>query len=113
MLVEIDHEYLILWIAGACKYHGGANHIGALRTHASAVVNHQANCDGDIFVAERLNLLKDLIFVDLEVFLAESGDRSAFTVPHSGPQDNQFHPRSDRVRTNLVRLWDVLRHRNT
>ena len=106
MLVEIDHEYLILWIAGAHKCQGGSDHIRALRTHASAVVNHQANCDGDIFVTKRFDLLKNLIFVDLKVFLAESGDWSAFMIPHSCPQDNQVHVRSDRVRASLVRLWD-------
>jgi hypothetical protein len=99
-------------IAGAHERQGGANHIGALRTHASAVVHHQADGDRDIFVAKRLNLLKDLIFVNLEIFLAESGDRSAFTVPHCCPQDNQVHIHSDRERTNLVGLWGVLRDRN-
>ena len=111
MLVEIDHEYLILWIAGAHKRQGSGNHIRALRAHASAVVNHQANRDGDIFVTKRLNLLRDFIFIDLEVFLAESGDRSAFMVPHSCLQDNQVHIRSNRIRANLVRLWDVLETR--
>src|SRR4029077_13352210 len=79
---------------------------------ASTVVNYQANGDGDIVVAKRFNLLKDLIFVDLEVFLVESGDWSALTVPHRCLQDNQVRIRSNHVRANLVWLWGVLRHRN-
>src|ERR1039458_7744375 len=112
MLVEIDYEYLILWIAGACKCQGSSDHIRALRAHTAAVVNYQANCDRDIFVTKGLNWLKNFILVDLEVFLYESRDRSAFMVPHSCLQDNQVHIRSDRVRTNLVRLPDALSHSN-
>ena len=110
MLVKIDHEDLILWIAGAYKCQGSSDHIRALRAHASAVVNHQPNRDGYIFVTKRFDLLRDFIFIDLKVFLAESGDRSAFMVPHGCLQDDQVHIGSDRVRANLVRVWDALRH---
>ena len=110
MFIEIDNEYLIRGIAGAHECQGGGDHFGALRTHASTVVNHQPNGDGHIFVAERFNLLRDLVFIDLKVFLAESGDRSALVIPHGCLQNDQIRIRSDRERANLARLWDALRH---
>src|ERR1700730_11799838 len=108
MLVEINHEYLILWIAGARKCHRGANYVRALMAHASTVVDYQPSCDGDIFVTERFNLLQDFIFINLEVFLGESGDRSASVISYACPQDNQVYIRSNCVQAHLVSLWDAL-----
>ena len=69
MLVEIDHKYLIFRVAGTRKCQGSVNHVRVFGAHASAVVNHQANRDGNIFMAERFDLLENFIFIDLEVFL--------------------------------------------
>ena len=55
MLVEVDHENLILRVAGAGKRQGGRNNFRALRSHASTVINHQADSDRNIFVAKRFD----------------------------------------------------------
>ena len=109
MLVEIDHEQLILRVAGARKGQGGASHIRTLGSHAPTTVNHQSNGDRKVFVAERFNLLQNLIFIDLEGFVGESGDWNALVVSHTCAQDNQAHVGSNRVRADLTRLWN-LRH---
>ncbi len=88
ILVEIDHEHLVLRVAGAGKRQGRGNNISALRSHASTVVDDQADRDRDIFMTEIFDLLKHSVLVNLKVVLAESGNRSAFVVLHGCVQDD-------------------------
>ena len=97
LFVEIDHEHLVLRVAGAGKRQGGGNHVMALRSHASTVVDDQADRDRDIFVAEILDRLKHSVFVDLEIVFGESGDQSAFVVQRGCVQDHHVHIYADGV----------------
>src|SRR5690348_2236407 len=98
MLVEIDHEHLILRITGAGKGQSSGNHVMHLRPHASTVVNHQADRDRDILVAEILNPLWDCILVNMKVILAETRNKMPSVVLHGGVQDHQANTYPDRVR---------------
>src|ERR1051326_2796501 len=98
MLVEIDHEHLILRVTGAGKGQSSGNHVMHLRPHVSTVVNHQADRDRDILVAEILNPLWDCILVNMKVILAETRNKMPSVVLHGGVQDHQANTYPDRVR---------------
>ncbi len=104
MLVEIDHEHLVLRVAGAGKRHSSGHHVTHLRPHAAAIVNHQADRDRDILVAEIFNLLQDSILVNMKVILAEARNKVPSVVLHGGVQDHQANTYPDRVRVARAAL---------
>src|ERR1041385_7774355 len=98
MLVEIDHEHLILRVTGAGKGQSSGNHVMHLRPHASTVVNHQADRDRDILVAEILNPLWDCILVNMKVILAETRNKMPSVVLNGGVQGHQANTYPGRVK---------------
>jgi hypothetical protein len=95
MLVETGHEHLVLRVAGAGKRQGSGNHFRALRSHASTVVDNQADRDRDIFVAEILDLLEDSILVNLKIVFAESRNKNTSAVLHGRVQDHHVNAHTD------------------
>ena len=79
------------------KRQGGRNNFRALRSHASTVINHQADGDRNIFVAKRFDFLEDSVLVNLKGFFAESGNRIMVAVLHGRVQDHQVNIYLDRV----------------
>src|SRR5260370_3695126 len=73
-VIEINHEDLILWIAGANEYETRGNHIGPLGSHAAAVIEYQADGHRHVAAGEFRNPLGRSVFANLEVCLGESGD---------------------------------------
>ena len=69
MFIEVHHEDLVLRIAGAREGQAGVNDLRALRPHTSAVIHHQAGRDRYVFMAEILDLLRNAVFVNLEILL--------------------------------------------
>jgi hypothetical protein len=96
MLVEVNHENLILLVAGAGKRQGSRNNFRALRSHAPTIINHQADCDRNIFVAKRFDFLEDSVLVNPKVFFAEPGNRIMVAVLHGSVQDHQVNIYLDR-----------------
>ena len=104
MLVETDHEHLVLRVAGAGKRQGSGNHFRTLRSHASTVVNNQADRDRDIFVAEILDLLEDSVLVNLKIVFAESRNKNSSAVLHGRVQDDHVNAHVNRVWVTLAAL---------
>ena len=100
MVVEIDHEHLVLRIAGAGERQRGGNHIVALRRHATAVIDKNADCNRDIFVAEVLDLLKYSILINLEIVFFEPGNRYVVAIQNGCAED-------DHVDINLKGICSV------
>src|ERR1700719_1043793 len=97
MLVEIHHEHLVLWIAGAGKLQSSGNDQSTLAGHASAVVNHEAYRYRQVLVAEMLDLLACSVLINLKVVFVESGNKNAFAVLCRCVQDHQIGIDSDFV----------------
>ena len=79
-IVEIDNERFILGIAFAHERQRRAVHALAFVAHAAAVVDDQAKADRNVFVPERLDRLQNFVFENLEVFLFQAVDRTAFFI---------------------------------
>src|SRR5260370_1568858 len=73
-VIEINHEDLILWIAGANEYETRGNHIGPLGSHAAAVIEYQADGHRHVGAGEFRNLLGRSVFANLKACLRASGD---------------------------------------
>ena len=58
LFVEVDHEHLVLRVAGAREGQGRGNYVSALRYHASTVIDYQADRDRNVLVTEILDRLK-------------------------------------------------------
>src|SRR5579862_163278 len=72
VFVETDFKHLILRVAGVRKRQGSLNNFPRLRAHASAVVNHQSGGDRNILMAEIFDFLRNSVFVNLKIGLAEA-----------------------------------------
>src|SRR6202051_4259422 len=94
----MDHEHLVARVAGTGKGQSGRNHIRALRFHASAVIDDQADRDRNILVAKMPDRLQHSVFVDLEIVLVESGNKKLFVFLGGCAQD--YH-----VYIYLERVW--------
>ena len=87
-VVEIDDKHLALGIAGAGKCQCRGNHIGAFRRHASAVIDKNADCNRDIFVAEVPDLLEHSILIDPKIVFAEPGNKRVAAVQNGCAQNH-------------------------
>src|SRR2546427_4515841 len=76
-VVKSDEKEFIARIRRAQELNGGLAGFIELACHASAHIEDQTDGNGNIFAGEGGNLLLDAVFVDLEVFLIEPGDRVA------------------------------------
>ena len=101
LLVKRDHEHLILRIAGAGKRQGSCNNFRPLRPHASAVVDDQSDGYRDIFVTERVDLLRDSVFENQKVLLIESRNKRSFGIQHGCVQNHHANFYRNR---ELIRL---------
>src|SRR5207247_585372 len=77
LVVEVDNENLVLWIAGFDKRDRRLNHVLTPGRHTTAVVDHQTYRDGYICAGELSDLLQHAIFVDLKLILSEARDVTA------------------------------------
>ena len=64
--------------------------IPKLRPHASAVVDNQSHGNRDVLVPEQADGLPDAVFVDLEILLAQIGDKPALPVAYRGVQHHEI-----------------------
>jgi hypothetical protein len=90
MLIEIDRKHLVLGVARTRKRQCRGNYICPLGSHASAIVDYQANRDWKILMAEVFDRLKNVIFVYLKICFIESGNKRIVVVHHCSVQDNQI-----------------------
>ncbi len=77
VVVEIDDEGLVLRIAHFHKCERSGADLGDLVAHAAAIVDDQAQADGNVFLAEDRELLLDLVLEDAEVFLLQARNELA------------------------------------
>ena len=70
-------------MAGICKSECGRNHFGALVAHAAAVVDDQADSGWAIFGLKYFYFLFSAVFIDVEIFRGQTGDRLAVVVQDS------------------------------
>src|SRR5260370_7810653 len=73
-VIEINHEDLILWIAGANEYETRGNHIGPLGSHAAAVIEYQAAGHRHVPPGEFPNPLLRPAFPNLQLPLLHACD---------------------------------------
>jgi hypothetical protein len=74
VIVEIDDEHLVLRIAGMSERGNGSTYFGQLRTHATAVVDNQANGHGRVFLLEEGELLLAAILEHAEILETQPRD---------------------------------------
>src|ERR1022692_2447081 len=95
--VEVDHEHMVLRVAGAGKCQGCCDDISALWHHTSTVVDDQTNRDGDILVAKGFDRLQRSVLVYLEVVFTQPGNQNVLAVLSGGSQDHHVDIDSKRV----------------
>ena len=83
---ELDKKEFVLGIARLQECHGGVACRRNFVFHAAANVKNHADADRDVFSREVRDLLFELIFPDLKVFLAQSAD-----VPIERIRDRSVH----------------------
>jgi hypothetical protein len=74
VFVEAEDENLVLRIAGLGKRHGCGNHPVAIVAHASAAVDHEADGDRGVLVAEETDRLRLFVLEDMKRALLETAD---------------------------------------
>ena len=89
VLVEIYDEHFIAGIAGLNESFRGGNHIVTLGTHAATAVDNQTYGDGNIGVAEMLDVLGDAVLENLEIIFVEAGDGNTFVIFRRGVKDHE------------------------
>jgi hypothetical protein len=72
VIIEINHEHLILGIARARKRRNRIAYFFQLRAHAAAVVHNQSHSDGRVSLLEHGNSLQTPIFVHTRKFCSLS-----------------------------------------
>ena len=86
LFVEVHHEDLVLRIAGLHQVDGGGVHRRTLFAHGAGIVDDDAHRDGNVFAAERGDLLRLAVFEYGEVALGQVGDQTIVIVHHGGVQ---------------------------
>src|SRR5678810_13815 len=66
-ILKRDDEGLIVGIAFFYERKRGAVNLLLLTTHAAAVINDQPDADRDVFMFEEGDLLRNVVFEDLEI----------------------------------------------
>jgi len=91
VVIEIDNEELVVWIALFSKRKTCGDYFGALRSHAAAIVDYQADGYGSIDARELGDGLRSAFFEDLKVGLIETGDKGAPIVGDGDVKQNEFN----------------------
>ena len=84
LVIEIDDEDFVFRIRRFDEIDSGGIHLAALIPHASAVVDQNAEGDGDVFPPEVFELLQNFLFIDLEGALRQVRDEMATAVQNRG-----------------------------
>src|SRR5882724_893620 len=90
VVVKIDDERFVLWIASLDERKRCLVHTRALVAHAAAVVNDEAHADGNVLAFEDRKSLLGLIFEHAEVFLLQAVYKSSAVVDHRRVQHDEI-----------------------
>jgi hypothetical protein len=90
-VVEIDHQYLVLRVAGSDQIQGGLVDLVALFPHGTGIVDDNSHGYGNVFVPERRHLLGMIVLEDGESVAAEGCDEPVVLVHGSGMHHDFFH----------------------
>ena len=90
VVVKIDDERLVLWVAPLDERKRCFVHAWALVAHAAAVVNDEAHADGNVLAFEDRKFLLGLIFKHAEIFLLQAVDKTSAVVDHRRMQHDEI-----------------------
>src|SRR4029077_12995870 len=89
IVVEVDDERLVLWIAGLDESESGFIYAGSLVSHAAAIVDHQAHADGNILALKGGEFLLNLVFENAKAFDFQAVRELAAIIEHRGMQNHE------------------------
>ncbi len=89
LVVEVDHEHLVVRIRRARERERGGLDLPAKGAHAAAVVDEHAERHGDVVAPENLDRLTFAVFVHRERITIEGRDDLAAAVSHRRMNDDK------------------------
>ncbi len=111
-VVEVDDEDFIVAVGSFDQRERSGFYLLQFIAHAAAVIDDQAEGDGDVFALEFADILPDLVFEHGEGRFRERGDQMAILIDHGGVTDHDARIGMEYSRFILPRLCGLrlLRH---
>src|SRR5690348_10711247 len=74
-VIELDDDEFILWMAPSREGEARGNDLSEFFAHASGVVNHERDADGNVLAAEGGDVLRTPFVKDHEMFARKTRDQ--------------------------------------
>src|SRR4029077_18981692 len=95
VVVKIDDERFVLWIAPLDERERRFVHPRTLVAHAAAVINDEAHADGNVFAFEHRKFLLGLVFEHAKILQLQAVYKSSTVVDHRRMQHDEVDVLSD------------------
>src|SRR6266853_3471102 len=103
-VIEIDYEGFVVRIGSLNESQGGFIDAGTLVAHGTAIVNHQAHADRNIFALEERKFLFGFVFEDAKIVFLEAINEFSAIIKDRGMKDDEANVNLD----GAALLVDVL-----